>query len=365
MVARRDGSDRSRGGDEGVGEGGVPELRVVGGEEIRAAVGWPEALRAAERAFRALAEGRVTLPPPVGLHLPEVEGEVHVKGARIEGADVFAFKVASGFYRNPARGLPVGSGLFLVFDASTGFPVALLDDGGWLTEMRTGAAGALAARLLTADGPLDVAILGAGTQARFQLAALRSVRTVRSVRVWSRSRDEAEAFAREARGREAGGRGVAGSAEDASGAGDPGGDAPAASIEVASTAEEAVRDASLIFTVTPARDPILREAWVAAGATVVAVGSDGEGKCELEPALVERADKVVVDRLEQSVRLGELQRPVASGGFSADEVHAELGEVLIGKAAGREREGERIVCDLTGVGAQDAAIAEEAWRALR
>jgi len=318
----------------GAGPGGVPRLRVVTEDEIRAAVGWPSALRAAERAFRALAEGRVTLPPPVGLHLPEVEGEVHVKGARIEGADVFAFKVATGFYGNAERGLRVGSGLFLVFDASTGFPVALLDDGGWLTEMRTGAAGALAARLLTADRPLDVAVLGAGTQARFQLEALRTVRRIRSVRVWSRSREEAEGFAREAGGR------------------------------AASTAEEAVRDAALILTVTPARDPILREAWVAPGTTVVAVGSDGEGKCELEPALVERADKVVVDRVEQSVRLGELQRPVASRRFSADDVHAELGEVLIGQAPGREREDERIVCDLTGVGAQDAAIAEEAWRAL-
>jgi len=314
----------------GAGPGGVPRLRVVTEDEIRAAVGWPSALRAAERAFRALAEGRVTLPPPVGLHLPEVEGEVHVKGARIEGADVFAFKVATGFYGNAERGLRVGSGLFLVFDASTGFPVALLDDGGWL-----------ASTLFWVDPAQELIVLfftqlipSSTFNFRGQLEALRTVRRIRSVRVWSRSREEAEGFAREAGGR------------------------------AASTAEEAVRDAALILTVTPARDPILREAWVAPGTTVVAVGSDGEGKCELEPALVERADKVVVDRVEQSVRLGELQRPVASRRFSADDVHAELGEVLIGQAPGREREDERIVCDLTGVGAQDAAIAEEAWRAL-
>jgi ornithine cyclodeaminase len=292
-----------------------------------------------ERAFTALARGEARLPDPVGLHLPEVEGEVHVKGAHLAGAPVFAFKVASGFYRNPERGLPVGSGLFLVFDAGTGAPLALLRDNGWLTELRTGAAGALAARLLTEERPLVVAMIGTGVQARFQTRALARVRSIGQLRAWSRRRRSAEAFVEEM-----------GSELE--------------SVWAAPSAEEAARGADLIVTVTPAREPLVEEAWVGAGATVIAVGSDGPGKGELAPELVARADKVVVDRLEQSARLGEMQRPLALGLMEPSDVHAELGEVVTGQRPGREGRDERIVCDLTGVGVQDVAVAEVAWRRL-
>jgi ornithine cyclodeaminase len=316
-------------------------MRIFEEDAIRGAVRRADALEAVERGFAALARGQARLPEPVGLHLPEVEGEVHVKGAHLEGAPIFAFKVASGFYRNPERGLPVGSGLFLVFDARTGAPRALLRDNGWLTELRTGAAGALAARLLTEARPLTVAMVGAGVQARFQIRALAEVREIRELRAWSRRPEGVRAFLDEV-GPELGGAGR----------------------RAARSAAEAVRGADLVVTVTPAREPVVEDAWVGPGATVVAVGSDGPGKGELAPELVAGADKVVVDRVEQSVRLGELQRPVEAGRMGPEDVHAELGEVVIGRRPGRETPDERIVCDLTGVGVQDVAIAEAAWSRL-
>ena len=145
---------------------------VVSEEQVRELAREDEALVAVETAFRALAEKRVVQPPPLGMDLEGVRGEVHVKGAYLEGEPVFAIKVASGFYRNPERGLPTGSGLVLVFDSTTGYPLALLQDNGYLTELRTGAAGALATKLLAPERPLAVAVLGAGSQARYQIRAL-------------------------------------------------------------------------------------------------------------------------------------------------------------------------------------------------
>jgi len=141
-------------------------MKIIPEEVLRNHVGEAEALLAVEKAFRALAEGRVVQPPPLGMDLSRVRGEVHVKGAYLEGESVFAVKVASGFYLNPERGLPTGSGIVLVFDASTGFPLGILQDNGFLTELRTGAAGALAVRLLAPERSLRTAVLGAGSQAR-------------------------------------------------------------------------------------------------------------------------------------------------------------------------------------------------------
>ena len=151
-------------------------VQTIEESAIRAAVGPAEALAAAERAFRALAEGAVTQPAPLGFEIAAVHGEVHVKGAHIRGAPVFALKVATGFYQNAARGLPSGAGLFLVFDAQTGVPTALLQDNGYLTDLRTAGAGALAARHLAAEGLDTVAVLGSGIQARYQLRCLALVR---------------------------------------------------------------------------------------------------------------------------------------------------------------------------------------------
>ncbi len=313
---------------------------VVEEERIRELVREDEALRAVETAFRALAEKRVVQPPPMGMELEEVRGEVHVKGAFLQGEPVFAIKVASGFYQNPERGLPTGSGLVLVFDSVTGFPLALLQDNGYLTELRTGAAGALATKLLAPKRPLTVAVLGAGSQARYQLRAIARVREVQGLRVWSPIPEEVRAYAEEM--------------------------APVLGISVigADTPERAVEGADLIVTVTPARDPILRLRWLEEGATVVAVGSDGPEKQELDVGVLGAAGKVVVDSRDQCLALGEAHHAVTAGVITPEAVHGELGEVLLGVRSGREGE-ELIVCDLTGVGAQDAAIAGAVWSCLQ
>lgn len=326
-----------------VGAARFPEadygVRIVEEGDIRAAVGPGEAIAAAERAFRALAEGTVMQPAPLGIEINAVRGEVHVKGAYLHGAPIFALKVATGFYGNAVRGLPTGAGLFLVFDATTGFPAALLQDNGYLTDLRTGAAGALAARHLAPERLGKVAVLGSGVQARHQMRCLALVRRWTETVAWSPTREHLERYCREM------------STE----LGVP--------FRTAADAAEAVRGADLVITTTPSRHAIVEARWVAPHATVIAVGSDGPDKQELAPECLARADKVVADRLSQCLALGEIHHAVQRGLLSPASVYAELGEIVASKKPGREGN-ELIICDLTGVGAQDAAIAEVAWRKL-
>ena len=314
-------------------------MQVIDEATLRDRIAEAEALESAERAFRALAEKRVMQPPPMGLDVEPVGGEVHVKGAYLAGSPVLAVKIASGFYHNPERGLPSGSGLALVFDSNTGFPLALLQDNGYLTDLRTAAAGALAVRLLAPQTIDKMAIIGAGLQARFQSRAIARVCRWERAVVWARRRDRAEQCCRELT------------------------DALGRPFEAAESPEAAVRDAQLVVTVTPSRTPLVEATWLNRGATVVAVGSDGPDKRELAPDVLGHADKVVADRLSQCLELGEIHHAVTAGTLRAEHVHAELGEILIGAKSGRDAD-ESIVCDLTGVGAQDAAIAEVAWETV-
>jgi ornithine cyclodeaminase len=313
-------------------------MRVVEERELRERVREEEALVAVERAFRALARNEVVQPAPMAFDFEEARGEVHVKGAHLKGSPIFALKVASGFYSNLDRGLPLSSGLVMVFDAGTGFPLALLLDNAYLTELRTAAAGALAARLLAPERIDKIAVLGTGSQARYQLRAISRVRALGKVTAWSPHAESRSRYAEEMR-RELG-----------------------LTVAPADTAEEAVEDAALVVTVTPARRPFLKASAVARGATIIAVGSDGPDKQELDVELLARADRVIADKLEQCSRLGEIHHALEAGVLREEDVD-ELGEVVTGGRPGREGD-ELIVCDLTGVGAQDAALAEVVWSGL-
>jgi ornithine cyclodeaminase len=264
---------------------------------------------------------------------------VHIKAAHIVGAPVFVVKIVSGFLANAAS-VPVSSGYIGVFDAVTGHPLGILLDGGYLTDLRTAAAGALAAKLLAAPNPAKTAIIGTGIQARYQLRALveagrGAARTV----AWGRSPAALEAYCREM-------------AEN-----------PGIAVVPAPTPEEAVRDADLIITVTAAHSPVIQARWLSPSATIVAVGADMPEKRELGESVLARADKIVVDSLAQCLAFGELHHGVTGGDISKEDVYAELGDVAANRKKGREG-AEMIVCDLTGLGAQDAAIGEVAWSQL-
>jgi ornithine cyclodeaminase len=322
----------------------VPELAILGCVEgqirilreanVRGALDMASCIEACERAFAAYSGGRAELPDVIHLDVPESSGEVHVKAGHLHGHSLYAVKVASGFYGIDP---PSIDGMVLVFDARTGAPVALLLDGGFLTDLRTGAAGGVAARHLAPETIEKIAVIGTGAQARYQLDALAVVRPgFERVTVWGRNRDHAEACVEDLRKRPA-------LPDDCL-------------FGTADTVQEAVEGADLVITCTASREPLVRAAWLTAGAHVTAVGADGPDKRELEPELLAGADLLVVDSRTQCVRIGELHHAIEAGLMDASHA-VELGEICAGERPGRTSAEQLTVCDLTGVGVQDVAAA--------
>lgn len=313
-----------------------PEVLILREREIRALLDPAACIDAMQQAFAAYATGKAQLPPVINLEVPEHEGEVHIKSGHLSGGPYYAVKIASGFYGNAALGLPSSNGMVLVFDARTGAPAAFLLDNGFITDLRTAAAGALAAKYLARKQVKTVAVIGSGAQARYQMQMLPLVRTFREARVWGRNRERAQACV-----------------EDLRRAGIPG----QPTFQVAESVEQAVRAADVVLTVTASREPLVRAEWLAPGATVIAVGSDGPDKQELDVGVLARADRIVADSLPQCLRLGEIHHAVERGAISKEKVSAELGEIAAGLKPGRTNDHQIIVCDLTGVGVQDVAAA--------
>lgn len=290
------------------------------------------AIACVEEAFAALATRPVAMPPILRLDIPEHRGEVDVKTAYVPGLDGFAIKVSPGFFDNPRLGLPSLNGLMILFSARTGLVEALLLDNGYLTDVRTAAAGAVAARHLARPDAAVAAIFGAGMQARLQLEALALVRPLREARIWARDPRKASEAASELTRR----------------LGFP--------VTAVADPRAAMRGADVVVTTTPAERPILMADWLERGQHVTAMGSDSEHKNEVDPAAFVRAT-YVADRLSQTRRLGELAHAIRAGVATADQVFAELGEVIAGKRPGRRSSDEITLADLTGTGVQDTAIA--------
>ncbi|MBA3448395.1 MAG: ectoine utilization protein EutC [Pseudaminobacter sp.] len=292
-----------------------------------------DAVACVENAFRALATEAVAMPPIMRLDIPEHRGEVDVKTAYVPGIDGFAIKISPGFFDNPKLGLPSVNGMMVLLSSHTGLVEALLLDNGYLTDMRTAAAGAVAAKHLSRPDSAVAAIFGAGVQARLQLEALMLVRPIREARIWARDAVKAEVAAADLRER----LGIMVRAES-----DP---------------EKAVRRADIVVTTTPSVKPVLMAGWLSPGQHVTAMGSDAEHKNEIEPALVASADLYVADSLGQTRRLGELHHAVRAGLVEAGAEFPELGQVIGGLRPGRRSPEDLTLADLTGTGVQDTAIA--------
>jgi ornithine cyclodeaminase len=308
-------------------------IPIIDEPALRRVVTYERAVEAIRGAFDADGQGRTHVPPVINLDIPDARGEFHVKTAHIAGVPHIAVKIASGFYGNPSKGLPSGSGLMAVFDANTGLPTAMLLDNGFLTDIRTGAAGAIAADYLARQSIRTVGVIGSGIQARFQVHCLRVVRQFSRVMAWSPTRERLETYCDEMR-RE-------------------GFDAfPAAS------ARDVCNVADVLITATPAREPMIRCDWLRPGMHVTALGSDSPGKQELDADCLLRADLVVCDRLSQCGAFGELSHALGAA------VHAELGAIVAGTRPGRTTDEQLTIADLTGVGFQDTAIASAALRLI-
>lgn len=306
-------------------------MLILSESEIRELVDAAAARDAVHEAFRALHRGEATVPGVVSLPFRKPEGLAHIKAGHLHKDAVWTVKVATDMEPED-RGPTVHNGVMLVIGVADGAVVGLLQDNGYLTDLRTGAAGAVAADLLAHEDATTVAIVGAGKQARFQLEALLQVRRVERVRVASRSVERSQAFVDEVATRWR---------------------LPA---EPCQSVEEAVRGSQIVITTTASTVPLVRAEWLESGTHVTAVGSDEPTKQELHPDVLGRADVIAVDDRIQASRSGELHHALDAGLVDERQV-VTLGELLEGAAEGRTRPEDMTVADLTGVGVQDAAIA--------
>jgi ornithine cyclodeaminase len=284
-------------------------------------------------AFEALATKPVVMPPILHLEIAEANGEIDVKTAYVPGLDVLAMKMSPGFFDNPKIGLPSLNGLMVVFSARTGVVEAVLLDNGYLTDLRTAAAGGVAADRLARPDATRAGIVGAGVQARLQLQALSLVRPLERAFVWARDGGKAEACAQEMT------------------------DALGIPVHMAEDIGKLTAASDIVVTTTPATRPLIEAEHLHPGLTIIAMGSDAAYKNEVAPAALAAADGYFCDRVSQVRLLGELHHAIDTGAVDAHAVFPELGEVIAGKRPGRQSDDQCLICDLTGTGVQDTAIA--------
>lgn len=283
--------------------------------------------------FTALAAGNVVMPPIMTLMVPDHNGEVCVKTAYVPRIDSFAIKMSPGFFDNPKLGLASTSGLMVLFSSATGILEAMLLDNGYLTDLRTAAAGAVAAQHLARSDSNNVCIVGAGAQAKLQLKALTLVRPITHATIWARDSSKSEATA-SSLSYELG-----------------------INVTASPDLAGAVNRADIIVTTTPSKEPLVMSDWLRPGQHITAVGSDQEYKVELDPACLAKATLYVPDSQAQCAIKGELRSALESRIIPTDRRFSELGEITAGRASGRLSDQDITIADLTGTGVQDTAIA--------
>ncbi len=302
------------------------------GDEVRRRLPMAAAIDLMSETLRAFSEGRAIQPPRSFFRTPGGQGLVGLMPAFVPDPNVVGVKVISAFHGAD----PAHDGAVLLFDMA-GRLVGVVDAIA-VTEIRTAAVSGVATRLLARDDAGDLAILGSGVQARSHLEAMREVRELRRMRVWSRRRERAESFAAWAR------------------------DAHGVDIEPMDTAEDAARGADILCTVTSSPEPVLLGDWVSPGAHVNAVGSFAPTTRELDTALVARSSFYVDSRESAELQAGDWLLAKDEAGLDSGHIRAELGEVVGGKVR-RSESDEVTVFKSLGLGVEDAAAASAVIRA--
>ena len=313
-------------------------------DEIKELVDIPQLIEDIEAGFVLYSRGQVQVPPVGFLHFDDPPGDVHIKYGSVAGGEFYVLKMASAFPNNVALGLPVGNGVILVFSRKNGALEVVLLDEGWLTDIRTAAAGAVAAKHLAPSTVNHIGIVGTGVQAALQLELLQHIVDCRSCIIWGRNSANVRALIERIQVR-------------------PDFRAWGLEFQEAPDMDFLASQCELIVTTTSARAPLIRANQVRQGTHITAVGSDDHGKQELEGALLGKADVVVADSVAQCVDHGECFHAVQDRLLDEDAIR-ELGTVIENPTSGRTDDHQITVADLTGVAIQDIQIASMVNRAF-
>ena len=308
------------------------KVLLLSRQEVEKLASMREVIEAVESAFKAKGEGKVQMPPKLYVPFRKYDGDFRTMPAYLEDLDAAGVKVVNVHPRNPEqKGLPSIMATILLLDPATGTPIAIMD-GTWITNMRTGASSGIATKYLARKNSKFVALVGAGTQARTQLLALKEVLNIEEVRICNRKIEIARKLEEEV--------------EKSFGL-------KAVSVK---TVEEAISGVDVISTTTPARQPLIMDEWVSPGIHINAIGADAPGKQELDPKILKRA-KIVVDDREQALYSGEVNVPFSRGIIKESDIYADIGEIVTGKKKGRASDEEITIFDSTGLAIQDIATA--------
>ena len=302
---------------------------VIDLENIKALLQSVDVITAMSEGFKQYSNGNTVVPPVGELIFESPPGDVHIKYGYVKNDDYYVIKIASGFYENSKLGLPSSQGMMLLFNQKTGQTVSVLLDEGHLTDIRTAAAGAVAAKYFATAKPKAIGIIGTGIQAKLQLKYLQENNACKTVWVWGRNPENAVKFKSEL-----------------------GSDFE---IYIAETAAEVALNCDLIITTTPSETPLLRAEDIQPGTHITAVGSDTSDKQELDETILKKANIVIADSIPQSKSRGEVYQAVSKRAISADKV-VELGTAIQNPSLCRTSAEQISIVDLTGVAVQDIMI---------
>ncbi|MCW4016594.1 MAG: alanine dehydrogenase [Candidatus Bathyarchaeota archaeon] len=310
---------------------------ILSEEDIKNVISLDEVIVAVESAFKMKATGRTQMPPKQYIFIEKYNGDLRTMPAYLQETDVVTVKVVNSHPENRKYGLPTVMATIILVDPKTGVPKAIMG-GTRITALRTGAAGAIAAKHLANPNPKTVGIVGAGTQARTQLIGLQTVfETIKEVKAWDLNEKAAVSYAKEMK-------------------------AKYQHVNICSVknVKSAVQDADIVVTATPSRKPLVSAEWINDGTHINCIGADAPGKQELDPAVLLKA-KIVIDDWEQSVHGGEINVPFSKGIIKQEDVWGDICEIVAGLKAGRREPEEVTIFASTGLAIQDAAAANVAY----
>jgi len=306
--------------------------------QIKEALGNIDTIKSIEEGFVAYSQGKVVVPPIGELIFDNPPGDTHIKYGYIKEDEYFVIKIASGFYENYKLNLPSNSGLMLLFKQKTGELACILLDEGYLTDVRTAAAGAVAAKYLAPKNVHRIGIFGAGIQGRMQLKYLKSIVNCRDVIVWGINREELDSYKNDM---------------------EPHG----YNVQTTLEANDIAASCNLIVTATPSKTQLLQAGQIRKGTHITAMGSDTHEKQELDTGIFQKADIVAADSIDQSDSRGEIFKAKEAGVLTNEDI-VELGNVIANKELQRTSDGQITVADLTGVAVQDIQISKAVYEAL-
>ncbi len=318
------------------------KFKVLKMEDTMKVLKMEDVIEQVKEAYRSQSAGGVNIFPLITEVFKEEAAEMDIKSGWMKDSDIFGLKVVSWFEENGARGLPELLGTIMIFDSNTGALKGLVD-GSFITGMRTGASGALGARLLARPDSKELMLVGAGNVA-FYLMAAALVLFPDLEKIWvydAVDRKYAESF-------------VAAADEKLNALGITGG---RPELSVADDPREAAGRADMIFTVTPSREPLIMKEWVKPGTHFSCVGSDMEGKEEIDPEIFRDA-RVFCDDIDQCEAVGEVEIPIRKGMLKKEDIAGIIGDVITGKAEGRQSDEQITVFDATGVAPLDLLTGE-------